>query len=139
MMSFFLCIMLYQTVQSSIDQNLVDGIYFGGFAIVMFSKTALTHLYGQEIKTKSEEVLNALYEVSWTEHDQQKKKDLIMLMIYNQKIMKINVMGFYDLDLKNFAKVGENLQICGPLKLNLFQICEATYTLYTVLRSVTGR
>jgi 7tm Odorant receptor len=92
-------------IQSSVYKNPTDFIYFTGFAIVTLQKVATTHYCGQRIISKSEEILTALYEVSWTPQNKKMEKDLIPLMAFNQTPMKINVMGFYDLDLKNFAKV----------------------------------
>lgn len=92
-------------VHSSIHTNPTDFIYFAGFAIVMISKNAITLNCGQQIINESEKIINVLYEVPWTERDMKTKKKLIALMTFNQVDMKINVMGFYDLDLENFREV----------------------------------
>jgi 7tm Odorant receptor len=105
LISFFLCVLVFKMIHSSIQENPSDFIYFLGFAAVMLSKISIPHYYGQQIISKSEEIVNALYEAAWYEKDGKQRKNLVLMMIRNQKTLKINVKGFYDLDLKNLGLV----------------------------------
>lgn len=105
MMSFFLCILLYKVVHSSILEKPTDFIYFFGFTIVMILKVSVPQYFGQRIISKSEETINALYETDWYEQTIIRRKFLVTLLICNQKAFKINVWGFHDLNLEYLGLV----------------------------------
>lgn len=71
----------------------------------MISKISLPHIQGQKIIDKSEDLLKGIYELPWHEKDSSQRKNVLKLMVQNQKTLKLNVKGFYDLDLKNLGAV----------------------------------
>jgi hypothetical protein len=101
----FLCILIFEMITSSISSDPSRSIYFMGFAAVIFVKISVPHLLGQRITSKCGELTNALYQKPWYDYNILQRKSLLMVMTYNQDEMRINVMGFYDLDLHNLGMV----------------------------------
>lgn len=134
-MSFFLCTLIYRMITSSIQENPIDFIYFLGFAAVMLLKISIPHIYGQQVISKSEELGNVFYETLWYEKGKKQKKNLVMLMIRNQQEMKINIKGFYDLDLKNLGAV-RTLSSSKYVPMMFFQVFQAAFSFYSVLKSM---
>lgn len=108
--SFFLCILVYEILHSSILENPSRFIYFLGFALIAFSKIAIPHYFGQRVINKSEEINSILYDKPWCQYKYFQRKNMATMMTYNQVKMKINVMGFYDLDLANLGAVIQHLK-----------------------------
>jgi hypothetical protein len=65
----------------------------------------LPHYYGQRVITQSSQLVNAAYDTPWYEKNSFQRKFLLTLMMNSQEEMKINVKGFYDLDLDNLGLV----------------------------------
>jgi glucan phosphoethanolaminetransferase (alkaline phosphatase superfamily) len=101
----FLCILVFEMMNSSISNDPSRSIYFMAFAAVIFVKISVPHILGQRITSKCCELTDALYQKPWYDYNMLQRKYLLMVMTYNQEEMRINVMGFYDLDLHNLGMV----------------------------------
>jgi hypothetical protein len=108
LISFFICVLVYKMIYSSILEQPSDFIYFSGFALIMLSKISLPHIHGQKIISRSEELIDELYDHAWFENDVAQQKALVTMMIRSGKSLKINIQGFFDLDLNNLGKVYQN-------------------------------
>lgn len=103
--SFFICILVYRLVRSTTDPDVF--IYFTGFSFVALSKISIPHYFGQRVINANEDLVNVLYSLSWYQFNRLQRKSLLTLMICSQKHVKINVMGFYDLNLDSLGKVSK--------------------------------
>lgn len=112
-------------------------MFYLGFAFIMVSKAALPNIHGQHICSKSEELINELYEVSWFDKDLPQKKALQILMTQSQKSLTVNVKGFYNLNLNSLKTVTKSLNKALTVTTFSFQIFEAAYSFYSVLKSTT--
>lgn len=138
MMSFFLCVLLYKVVHSSILENPTDFIYYFGFTSVMFQKVSIPQILGQRVISNSDQLKDAFYNTDWYEQSVEKRKTLVTLMIYTQKTFKINILGFYNLNLEYLGKASENTSALSDNIRFCFQIFQATYSFFSLLSSVTS-
>lgn len=137
-MSFFLCVLVFKMVHSSIQEKPSDFIFYLGFAFVMVSKAALPNIHGQNIRSKSEELVNELYGISWYDLNLSQKKALLILMTQSQRTLAIKVKGFFNLDLRSLKTVKKcKLEKDLNLTIFFFQIFEAAFSFYSVLKSTT--
>lgn len=95
-------------IEASLLENASDFIYFLGFAFVMLSKISLPYYFGQRVLSEGDELVNAAYNSPWYEQNTKHRKQLVTIMMNEQRGMKINVMDFFVLDLNNLGSVAGN-------------------------------
>lgn len=105
LISIFLCILMFKMIHSSVIYQFNDFIYFFGFFCVMLLKIALPCFFAQQMMTESEKLVYAAYNLPWFESDRKFAKNILILMAGVQRIVKLRIHGFYDMDFIHLGSV----------------------------------
>lgn len=105
LISIFLCILVFKMIYSSILYQFNDFIYFFGFFCVTLLKIALPCFFAQQMMTESEKLIYSVYELPWYESDRKFTKNILILLTGVQRIVKLRVQGFYDMDFVHLGGV----------------------------------
>lgn len=105
LISIFLCILTFKMIRSSFLSKFNDFVYFFGFFLVMLLKIGLPCFFGQQMKTESEKILQALYDLPWYDFDLKIAKEVLIMMTRAKKDIQLRVRGAYDMDFMHLREV----------------------------------
>lgn len=72
---------------------------------MMLLKIALPCFFAQQMMTESEKLMHGAYNLPWYENDRTLAKNILILMPGVQRILKLRVRGFYDMDFVHLGGV----------------------------------
>lgn len=105
LISIFLCILMFKMIHSSILYEFNDFMYFFGFLCVMLLKIALPCFFAQQMSNESEKLMYAAYNLPWYESNLKFAKNILILMNGVQRIVKLRIQEFYDMDFVHLGGV----------------------------------
>lgn len=82
----------------------------------MLLKIGLPCFFGQQMKTESEKILQALYDLPWYDFDLKIAKEVLIMMTRAKEDIKLRVRGTYDMDFMHLREVRIFLKIFKKLR-----------------------
>ncbi|XP_060824031.1 putative odorant receptor 85d [Bombus pascuorum] len=100
--TFVVCFILYELSNAPVNSKYVQFVLY---LTCMMTQVFFYCWYGNQLKLKSVEVANAIFEVDWISFDNSSKKSLINVMRRATKPIELTCAYIFTMDLKTFVDI----------------------------------
>lgn len=93
------------------------------------------------VKSSSSDVINGIVNSEWFDAERDIKKQLFLVILRSQRSQAITMYKFSKINLSGYTEVERTLDVKVFIRLvdkNIFQILTASYTYFTILKTISS-